>query len=178
MLAWLYGKCNQANEEKIKATTDGLTGLYNRKFFNEQLKSTINEALIHSYEVSLIMIDIDDFKKFNDTFGHQAGDEILATVSNVISNCIRTNDFAARFGGEEFVVILEKANKQVAVQIAERIRSSIEKLPMGYAKSKVTVSIGISTLPDRGKDMDSLIKDADESLYYSKRNGKNQVHYA
>jgi diguanylate cyclase (GGDEF)-like protein len=124
------------------------------------------------------MIDIDDFKKYNDIFGHQAGDEILATVSNVISNCIRSKDFAARFGGEEFVVILEQTNRQDAVQIAERIRSSIEKLPIECVKSKVTVSIGISTLPDRGKDMESLIKDADESLYYSKRNGKNRIYYA
>jgi diguanylate cyclase (GGDEF)-like protein len=165
-------------EEKIKATTDALTGLNNRRFFDEQLKSTVREALIHSYQVSLIMIDIDDFKKYNDIFGHQAGDEILATVSNVISNCIRSKDFAARFGGEEFVVILEQTNKQDAVQIAERIRSSIEKLPIDCVKSKVTVSIGISTLPERGKDMESLIKDADESLYYSKRNGKNRIYYA
>jgi diguanylate cyclase (GGDEF)-like protein len=162
-------------QEKIKAATDALTGLFNRRSFDDQLQKSVNKALVRSEQLSLIIIDIDDFKKYNDTFGHQAGDEILMAISSVISASIRFHDFAARYGGEEFVVILEQTSSEEAVLIAERIRSSVENLPVGSIKSQVTVSIGISTLPDDCKDLRTLIKHSDDSLYYSKNNGKNRV---
>jgi len=165
------------SEEKRKAVTDALTGLYNRRYFDEQLKRVVDEALIHSYEVSLIMMDIDDFKKYNDTFGHQAGDHVIAQIAEIASRCVRSTDIVARYGGEEFVIIMEHTDSSAAFKIAERIRSSVENLPLDIIKMELTVSIGIGTFPIHAGDIESLVKYADKSLYYSKHSGKNRVCY-
>ena len=148
------------------ASIDSLTGLYNRHYFNSQI-SIITNSTRKSEPTSLIIIDIDFFKKINDTHGHLAGDKILKQVANITKAAIRTNDILARFGGEEFILLLPNANLEQAYLIAERIRKNIEK------ETNITVSLGITTL----KEIDSienLIDRADKALYLAKQQGRNR----
>jgi diguanylate cyclase (GGDEF)-like protein len=160
-----------------KSSTDGLTGLYNRRYFDEQLISIVNEAFIKNTDVSLIMIDIDYFKKYNDTYGHPAGDYLLKKLAETTSSCVRSMDIIARYGGEEFVVILSNTNTSTAQSIAERIRRSVENMSDDKLNSKVTISLGVGTLHYNCEDPKSLIEFADKSLYHAKHTGKNRVCY-
>jgi diguanylate cyclase (GGDEF)-like protein len=166
------------SEQKISqiaeiAITDGLTRLFDVSTFRVKLETEIRRYRRYGSEVSVLMIDIDDFKKFNDTHGHPQGDRVLADVSALIEKTTRDLDICARYGGEEFSVILPQTDRRAALMIAERIRRRIEKK---YKKtSGVTVSIGCAMCPEDGKSAKVLVKKADKALYVSKANGKNQV---
>ncbi len=159
--------------------TDSLTDLYNRRFFQERMVEEIERARRHSLAFSLIMLDIDNFKSYNDTYGHLAGDEALRMVSVAIKNSVRNIDRVARYGGEEFAVILPMTEIHAARDIAERIRSGVagryfpdESLRMAV---KLTVSIGIASFPQHADSMLDLIGNADKALYLAKVTGKNRV---
>lgn len=163
------------NEVKQQADTDGLTGLYNRRYFNEKLEELVDRAKEEGSSLSLIMIDVDNFKKYNDTYGHPAGDQLLKMVSKVIGDTVREGDIVTRYGGEEFAVILKNSGRETALQIAERIRVSVDNIPLGDLKSSITISLGVGTLPEHALDRNSLLEFADQSLYHSKQSGKNRV---
>jgi diguanylate cyclase (GGDEF)-like protein len=161
--------------EKRKADTDGLTGLYNRRYFNEQIEWLTDKALEQELPLSLILIDIDNFKKYNDNYGHPAGDHLLKAMTAAISEVVREHDIFARYGGEEFAVILKDTNNRLAVHIAERIRQVVVAIPTGTLKCPVTISVGVGTVPDHAGDWISLLDFVDKSLYKAKNSGKNQV---
>ncbi|MBU1108540.1 MAG: diguanylate cyclase [Candidatus Riflebacteria bacterium] len=158
------------------AITDGLTGLYIHRYFQLRLDAAITKAKRWQEPVSLILFDIDHFKKFNDTWGHQLGDKVLKKVSDVTAATVREGiDLPARYGGEEFVVIMPNTELEGAFQLAERIRLAIEQTRMQHEEHSisVTISLGCATFPEHAKDKESLIKIADEALYRSKQAGRN-----
>lgn len=163
--------------EKL-AITDSLTGLYNHRFFYERLKEEIKRSRRYRLNFSVIMIDLDDFKSFNDRFGHLTGDYILRKVGEKINELIRDTDFPARYGGEEFSIILPQTNTEEATGVANRIRKAIENLILKEGNNylgKLTLSAGISTYPFHGTTETELIGAADRALYVAKNSGKNQV---
>ncbi|OGI00174.1 MAG: hypothetical protein A2Y25_00305 [Candidatus Melainabacteria bacterium GWF2_37_15] len=160
------------------ATTDGLTDLYNHRYFQEKLKESIKKADKNRSNFSIVLIDIDFFKKFNDTYGHQAGDEVLRQVGQVLKRSVKTNDMVARYGGEEMVIIVADADTNAAVLIADRICKTIaaRKFNLGQGlEVNVTISLGVATYSLHGKTSTELIEFADKGLYRAKKNGRNQV---
>ncbi len=160
------------------ATKDNLTGVYNRKFFNESLNKEFAFCLRHNVPLTLLMVDIDHFKQVNDTYGHPAGDLVLKQVAAKLNETIRTEDLFARYGGEEFVVLLRECTEEGALIVARRLRDLIEALPIQISQKelKVTVSIGGATLKDRSYlDHESLVMAADRYLYRAKQGGRNRV---
>lgn len=155
------------------ATVDELTELYLRDVFDVVLAKEISEANKNHKKLSLLMIDIDDFKKVNDTYGHQKGDEVLKKIGQLINKNIREMDMAARYGGEELVVIIPNTTIHKAFKIADRMREEISKLKFG--DFSVTVSIGMSQTNENTRSAMSLIKVADDALYKAKNSGKNKV---
>ena len=177
-------KANQKLEKM--ALVDGLTGISNRRLFDKTLKKELKRARREKTVLSLIMIDIDDFKAYNDTYGHQEGDECLKKVASVLDkNTKRAADFAARYGGEEFAVILPDTAKNGALKIAEDIRKGIMNLKLEHKNSPVadfvTVSLGVSSIKVENEIsqqfIQSFIEKADQALYQAKENGKNQTVY-
>lgn len=164
------------------SVTDGLTGLYNHGYFEQRLDEEIGRADRFGHVLSLIMIDIDDFKGFNDTYGHPRGDSVLRAVSDTITRTLREIDFAARYGGEEFVVVLPETDIDGARAVAERIRAGVEALSFpGFEPDEEvhkTISVGVATYPAHARGGASLIVAADQAMYASKRNGKNTVRVA
>jgi diguanylate cyclase (GGDEF)-like protein len=155
------------------AVQDGLTRLFDVSTFRAKLETEIKRYKRYASVVSVLMIDIDDFKKFNDAHGHQKGDQILVEVAALIEKTTRDLDICARYGGEEFAVILPQTDYKAALNIAERIRRRIE---LTFEKeSGITVSIGCAMCPKDGKSANALVKKADKALYFSKANGKNVV---
>ncbi len=159
--------------------TDGLTGLYNHRYFYKRFAEELERAKRYDRRLSLVMADIDNFKHYNDTHGHQKGDVVLKGVAECIKNTLRVNDVPARYGGEEFAIILPETAKDTAVKVAERIRMEVEKKDFqGEEKQpggSLTISIGVATFPDDGTTVDELVKKADEALYRAKRKGRNRV---
>ncbi len=157
--------------------TDGMTRLYVHRYFQARLSEEMLRARRYGLTLSLIMIDIDNFKKFNDTYGHQTGDQVIQKVAQAIKDTIRIGiDIPCRYGGEELSVILPETRADESFQTAERIREKINSVAIPHSSGdlKVTVSIGISSYPNDAHDKESLIKMADKALYVSKGNGKNQ----
>jgi diguanylate cyclase (GGDEF)-like protein len=168
----------EANIEEIinLSFRDGLTGLFNHTYFYQQIDFEVKRYLRYGAIVSLILIDIDDFKLVNDTFGHREGDRILATMGKTFFLTERDSDICCRYGGEEFAVILPLTDIQEAAVIADRLNSELqETLPDG---STVTVSIGVATCGDGTKTYRDIVERADEALYQAKRSGKNRVEVA
>ncbi len=164
----------QVNRELCDlATTDGLTGLKNHRAFQEHLASECEAALRHRTPLSLLLLDVDHFKQYNDTFGHPAGDAVLKQVARLLTQTTRDCDFVARYGGEEFVVILSQTSLASAMQAAERCRASIEAA--AWNCRAVTASVGVATLSLDTSDGESLLTAADQALYAAKYNGRNQV---
>jgi len=160
----------------IKAHTDTLTSLWNHGYFQYKLDEELLKAKSKNYPISILMIDLDDFKKFNDAYGHIQGDEALRKVSEQLKKTVRDVDIICRYGGEEFSVILPFTTKEEAFGVAEVIRKSLaENNIVGY---KFTVSIGLSSYPQDGMEKDALIRKADMALYKAKREGKNKVELA
>lgn len=161
------------------AITDGLTKLITYRHFHYLLHKEINRSKRYKHTLSLIMADIDFFKDVNDKYGHQTGDEVLKNVGKIIKGLCRNIDTAARYGGDEFVVILPETDSQGSMQFGERIRKAIEKSKMTYNnnKIKITMSLGVAVAvyPDHGADKTALIKSADKAMYISKENGRNQT---
>lgn len=159
--------------------TDSLTGLFNRRYFEERFFEEIQRSERHNLSFSLVMVDIDDFKLFNDTEGHLAGDEVLKSIADIAKDSLRVIDVIARFGGEEFAVIMPQTEKEEAFAVAERIRKSIkEQLPRTwkvFPRDNITISIGLATFPFDGKDRKELIRNADKALYRGKMEGKDRT---
>ena len=162
---------------KTMAIYDTLTSLYNRRYFEERLGVEAQKAFYGGASLSLVMIDIDHFKKVNDTFGHTEGDKVLREISSLLKTSVRKKDTVARYGGEEFILILPEAGIEESLMIAERIRRLVENGPfeVGRARINLTVSLGISNFPNhRAKSKEELVKMADQALYDAKR-GRNRV---
>lgn len=160
------------------ATTDGLTELYNHRYFQEQIRMQVEQSKRYNNNFSLIIIDIDFFKKFNDTFGHQSGDAVLRQVAQTLKKNVRATDIVCRYGGEEMSIILPNTGKDeafsTAQKICERVASKKFKLA-GDKETNVTISLGVSTFPYDGDSASSIIEAADKRLYNAKNNGRNQV---
>ncbi|MHB1421016.1 MAG: bifunctional diguanylate cyclase/phosphohydrolase [Bacillota bacterium] len=170
----------EANQKLSQlALTDGLTGLYNHRYFQERIREELNRAERYESELSLMMLDVDHFKLYNDHCGHTQGDQVLTKLAQIISQSIRQVDVAARYGGEEFVVILVETDPIVATAVAERIRSAVEQYQFPGAESqplgKVTVSIGIAGYPVDATEAHELINKADQALYRAKNISRNKV---
>ena len=160
------------------ATIDGLTELYNHRYFQDTLKQQIEISRRYKQPVSLIICDIDFFKKFNDTYGHQAGDAVLRQVAQTLKKNSRTTDFVCRYGGEEMSIILPNTNTEDALLLANRICSAIAEKPFHLTPvdtAPVTISLGVATFPDNAQTPQDLIEWADKGLYYAKEHGRNQV---
>ena len=164
-------------EVEMLAIIDGLTGLYVHRHFQEKLVQELRRAEAYGEVFSLVMADIDYFKKYNDGYGHLAGDELLRRVAKTIKEGLRETDIAARYGGEEFAAILIHQGKDEAMQAAENIRKKVQaiKLEIGGTDTGVTISIGISTFPRDGESATEIIKHADEALYKAKEGGRNRA---
>lgn len=160
------------------ATVDGLTDLYNHRYFQEALAKQVQIAQRYNQVFSLIMIDIDFFKKFNDNYGHQAGDAVLRQVAKILKNNSRTTDIVCRYGGEELCIILPNTSSEEALFNAKRINKAVEEATFDLnnsQKGKVTISVGVATFPDNANSPELLIEHADKGLYYAKEHGRNQV---
>jgi len=161
------------------AVRDGLTGAFNRRYFDERVTAELSYAKRHRSPVSLLMIDIDQFKRVNDTFGHPAGDQVLAAVAQAIAETIRAEDVFARYGGEEFVIIAREIDEAGGLAFGERLRRVVEEVRIvgpGGERIAVTISVGVATVP-RGAEVSSAeaLGRADENLYSAKRRGRNRV---
>ncbi len=154
---------------KTLALHDELTGLANRRLMNIFMEKIFDTAEKYNRIFSILMLDIDHFKNFNDTFGHQKGDELLTSISNILLKSTKTADLCVRFGGEEFLILLSETNMESSKETAERIRQTVEK------ETKVTISIGISTYNPKYKTIEEIISKADTALYKAKERGRNQV---
>ncbi|MGC8926350.1 MAG: diguanylate cyclase [Myxococcota bacterium] len=159
--------------------TDALTGLYNRRYFFRRFAEVVENSIRYNTGFSILMIDIDHFKNFNDTYGHKAGDEILKRVAYIFSSRVRKVDIVARYGGEEFIILFPRMKKKEAYDLAEKLRKNVELSkfvfegqPIGQ---KITISIGVATFPDDSKDAREIVDLADKALYKAKRNGRNQT---
>ncbi|HEY6530465.1 MAG TPA: diguanylate cyclase [Cellvibrionaceae bacterium] len=161
---------------KILATIDGLTGLKNRRVFSENIEAEMRRHKRYKTPVSLILLDVDSFKSFNDLFGHPAGDSTLITVAKLIESVTRETDCVARYGGEEFAVLLPETRLKEALQTAERIRIAIANAH--WPHRNITVSLGVNTAADDNADVKEFIEATDKALYKSKQNGRNQVTMA
>ena len=160
------------------ATTDGLTELYNHRYFQEQMLANIDTCKRYETNFSLILIDIDFFKKFNDKYGHQAGDDVLRQVASILKKSVRASDIVARYGGEEMAIILTNTNHENALITANKICNAIAEKPfklVGGVECTVTISLGVSTYPMHGTTAQELIEISDKGLYNAKENGRNQV---
>jgi diguanylate cyclase (GGDEF)-like protein len=162
--------------EKL-AMTDFLTGLFNRRFFIQRSTDEVKRAKRNAEPLALLMLDFDEFKKVNDTFGHETGDLALQQVASVMSTSLREIDILGRMGGEEFAVLLPNTSLEEALLLAERVRQSIENISFEKSKGllKITASIGVAAFTDEMSDIDDLIRNADNALYQAKANGRNCV---
>lgn len=160
------------------ATIDGLTELYNHRYFQETLQNQIELSKRYNQPFSLIIVDIDFFKKFNDTYGHQAGDAVLKQVAQTLKKNSRTSDYVCRYGGEEMSIILPNTSAEEAVMSANRIHQAVQEKDFQLNATdtgKVTISVGVATFPDNAQTGQELIEFADKGLYYAKEHGRNQV---
>lgn len=162
---------------ELEATVDGMTGLFNFRYFDASLKRILESATRRSQKLTVGILDIDYFKKVNDTYGHQAGDEVLRQMGDLIQKSLRPFDIAARYGGEEFAIILPECDREDAFNVCERLRENIETKIFTYAgnKIKITASIGVTTFPDCAKVGQDLVPQSDQALYKAKETGRNKV---
>jgi len=178
-------KERQLTEERIRmmeklqklAITDGLTKLYNSRSFYSQLELEVDRFNRYRHPLSLLLLDIDNFKVYNDTYGHLEGDKVLVRFSQIIKSCLRANDSAYRYGGEEFTVILPETGGERAKTVAQRIRKTLESekfSPKPGKDVKITISIGVTQYFPK-EELSTFIQRADKAMYLSKQNGRNKV---
>jgi len=163
-----------------ESITDALTGLKNRRYFDQRMSEEVALSLRHKLPLSLMLLDVDHFKKINDTYGHQIGDEVLSSLAKLISGMVRDSDIVARYGGEEIAIITPRTSKEEAALLAERLRDLIEKTTVAMVGTtqevvQVTVSLGICSLSPVITDKDALIEESDQALYLAKKYGRNRV---
>ncbi len=178
MLAKYLMKSRDFEYQYKLATIDGLTELYNHRYFQDTLRQQIEISRRYNQPVSLIICDIDFFKKFNDTYGHQAGDAVLRQVAQTLKKNSRTTDYVCRYGGEEMSIILPNTGIDEAMLLANRICASVSEKPFHLTPvdtAEVTISLGVATFPDNAQTPQDLIEWADKGLYYAKEHGRNQV---
>ncbi len=157
---------------------DALTGLFNRRYLEEALQTEIARAQRHQYPTAVVMIDVDHFKVFNDTYGHDAGDFVLKAIAQVIGDHVRGSDIACRYGGEELTLVFPETALIDALAKAEEIRAAIHHLSLSYGGrtlDKLTASLGVAVFPDHGTTGGAVIQSADAALYRAKAAGRNQV---
>ena len=157
---------------------DALTGLFNRRYLEETLEREIYRGRRKGASLGLIMLDLDHFKHFNDTYGHEAGDNLLRTLGKFLGERVRREDVACRYGGEEFVLILPEASQEIVRQRAEDIRREFPKVPVlhrGQVLESVTVSLGVAMFPDHGATGRDVLRAADDAMYRAKAQGRNRV---
>jgi len=183
----LLEQLTRANEElqeanaalKELAVRDGLTSLYNHRYFQEALALEVARSKRYGKHCSLVFMDVDNFKKYNDTHGHPQGDLLLQTLAQILMSHLRVSDLAARYGGEEFVLLLPETAKDAALGIAEGLRQKVEEHPFAGRETqplgKVTISIGVAGFPGDGAEAAELLCCADQLLYRAKHGGKNMV---
>lgn len=170
------------DEMRLAATTDALTGIANRKHFDIQLKEYTDDCARNGEPLSLLMMDVDFFKKFNDEYGHQIGDMVLRLVARTIAECVRGRDFVARYGGEEFVVLLPRTGLEGAFAVAENIRNTVASKRLarkstGESLGMVTLSFGVAQFKP-GETLEDFVTRADTGLYKAKKRGRNRVESA
>jgi diguanylate cyclase (GGDEF)-like protein len=166
---------DQLRDQSIR---DVLTGLFNRRYMLETCRREFSRAARAGHSISILSIDVDDFKKYNDNHGHDAGDMVLRAVGNCLENLFRNEDIPCRFGGEEFVVILPGADADAALRRAEQLRTKIEDIVVRYLEKnlpRITVSIGVAIFPHAGDNPQAVLKAADQALYRAKEKGRNRV---
>ena len=172
---------HRSEELKKLTITDSLTGLLNRRYLYERLKDEVARSERYNHHLSLLMLDLDGFKSCNDTFGHLFGDKMLKVIAEALQNTVRSMDIVARYGGDEFMVILPETAEALAIDIAERLRSNVEVkalLPQEAADKvphPLTASIGVVCYPDHGKTIELLLENVDKALYRAKNKGKNKI---
>jgi len=176
---WRLMQQSKANQEELErlANFDSLTGLHNRRAILHRLDEHIKQVRRYEGELSLLMLDIDYFKKVNDQYGHLIGDEVLENVAVLMQQNVRNTDSVGRYGGEEFIVVLSETDLSSALIVAERLRNAIEAAEMRGSEGNmfgITVSQGVSSYKP-GEDKQSLISRADDALYRAKQNGRNRV---
>jgi diguanylate cyclase (GGDEF)-like protein len=175
----LYEAVQEQNRQlQEMANRDGLTGLYNHRYFHEQLSQDFLRAKRYHENLSCVLFDIDFFKKFNDTYGHQTGDIVLKALASVVQRATRESDLSARYGGEEFALILYHTDGPAAYEMAERLRTMVESHEVQDNGNvlRVTISLGVATFPhERVHDSKELVDYADQALYKAKDNGRNRV---
>jgi diguanylate cyclase (GGDEF)-like protein len=161
------------------ACRDALTGLFNHQYFQDYLKAEIKRCQRTKRLFSLLFFDLDHFKCYNDTHGHQKGDRLLSQLSDILRDFVRESDIVARYGGEEFVIILPDTSKEGAKIVAEKLRTQIENYPFSgrelQPQGKVTTSIGIASYPEDGLDRSAIIRNADAAMYRAKNSGRNRA---
>lgn len=162
-----------------QALRDGLTGAYNRRFLDEVLPKEVEQARRREAPLSVLMLDIDHFKRFNDNFGHEVGDRVLALFARTLQIRLRSGDLVARYGGEEFTAVLPGAGLEEAQALAERLRAALESLELGPPDfpegCRITASLGVAAFPEHGADGEALLQAADRALYLAKGQGRNRV---
>ncbi|HEX2780945.1 MAG TPA: sensor domain-containing diguanylate cyclase [Gemmatimonadaceae bacterium] len=170
----------EIEEEWRRARTDPLTGLSNRRHFDEQMARIVSDSLAHGTPASLVVADVDHFKKVNDTYGHEAGDAVLKAVARVFLDCLRAEDVCARYGGEEIAILLPETSVARAQEVAERVRRAIEAKPIAHGDRRITVtaSFGVAGYPESTAVRDALFPTADRALYEAKAGGRNRVTVA
>jgi diguanylate cyclase (GGDEF)-like protein len=177
-LARINETLTEKNEELRKLSiTDSLTGLYNRRHFMEVLANEVARAWRHKHAFSVMMIDTDHFKKYNDASGHQAGDALLKKIGIIFKESLRNVDYAARYGGDEFIVLLPEVGSRGALEVADRLRERVaaETLTCKTQRVPVSLSIGVAAFPEHGETLEALVASADSALYHAKGSGRNRV---
>lgn len=170
----------QVSRSFMKLTyVDALTGVYNRRFFDDRLPTEINRTRRYNQPMALVMFDIDHFKKFNDTYGHRAGDFVLSSLAQHVKKSLRTQDIVCRYGGEEFTVIMPMTKGEDAAMVMSRIRADLSDRffysPYDKQDFNIHISIGIARLPEDGMEASVVMRAADEALYEAKETGRNKV---
>jgi len=177
----LWGKIEEVESLRAQlqeqAIRDPLTGLFNRRFFSEALEKEFSKAARENSSLSVILLDVDHFKKFNDTYGHKCGDFVLQSLAKFLNDNVRKGDIICRFGGEEFVILMPNADTNAAQERAELLRKQFEKTLFEYddKKLKCTFSAGVASFPSHASQSELLLSRADQALYHSKANGRNCV---
>jgi diguanylate cyclase (GGDEF)-like protein len=160
-----------------QALRDSLTNLFNRRFLEETLDHELARAAREGYPICVMMIDLDHFKKINDTYGHEAGDHVLKAIAHTLAVETRRGDFACRYGGEEFVIVMPNMSKDIAYERAESLRNTLNSLyiPYGIYSLTITISMGIACYPTNGQTRDTILRAADKAMYAAKEAGRDHI---